>query len=173
VRKKNVERKGGHVKPTKDLREKWEGKIVDLVSVPHTLHFDPELLGRESSLGAIWHYQNEIQLEYSLKPRDLLTTLLHEFLESINKRYDLRLPHQKIQTLEAGLFQVMMSNPDIFQEFVNEARYTYEKKKSGKNGKKKEVGCMVKRRASTCRREVRMVPGNKVRTGTPRHRQKV
>jgi hypothetical protein len=152
----------------KELTEILEGKVVDLVSVPHRIHFDPELMAKESNLGVIYHYRNEIHIEYSLKPRDLLTTLLHEFLESINKRYELKLPHQKIQMLEAGIFQIMMSNPTIMQEFVNEGRKSTseEETKSGTDGKEKAVGRVVKGGTRTCRREMRMVRSRKIRTGT-------
>lgn len=38
------------------------------------------------------------------------TALLHEVIETLNELYDLNLNHQTIQTLEAGLYQVIKDN---------------------------------------------------------------
>ena len=39
-----------------------------------------------------------------------LTSIIHECLEVLDETYDLKLPHQTIQTLEAGLFQIIKDN---------------------------------------------------------------
>ena len=39
-----------------------------------------------------------------------LTSVIHECLEVLDETYDLKLPHQTIQTLEAGLFQIIKDN---------------------------------------------------------------
>jgi hypothetical protein len=39
-----------------------------------------------------------------------LSTLLHEVIEIVNSQYNLALPHQTIQTLEASLFAVYKDN---------------------------------------------------------------
>ena len=38
------------------------------------------------------------------------TALVHEVLEILNETYDLNLPHQTIQTLEAGIYQIIVDN---------------------------------------------------------------
>lgn len=53
---------------------------------------------------------NIILIKDNMSVDNKLSTVLHELLEVINETYDLNLSHQTIQTLEAGLFQVIKDN---------------------------------------------------------------
>jgi hypothetical protein len=41
------------------------------------------------------------------------STLLHEVIEALDSRLWLKLPHETIQRLEAGLNQVLVDNPEF------------------------------------------------------------
>lgn len=49
---------------------------------------------------------NKILLNKNLSKSNQQSTVIHEILEAINSIYDLNLPHQTIQTLEAALYQI-------------------------------------------------------------------
>lgn len=53
---------------------------------------------------------NEIYINSSMSQEQQETTLLHEILEALNFNYQLDLEHNKIQTLEATLYQVLKDN---------------------------------------------------------------
>ena len=53
---------------------------------------------------------NKILIRDELSDDNKLSTLIHEGLECLNNIYDLNLPHQTIQTLEAGIFQIIKDN---------------------------------------------------------------
>lgn len=53
---------------------------------------------------------NEIYINTSISQEQQESTLLHEILEALNFNYQLELEHNKIQTLEATLYQVLKDN---------------------------------------------------------------
>ena len=53
---------------------------------------------------------NEIYINSSMSQEQQESTLLHEIIEAINFNYQLDLEHNKIQTLEATLYQVLKDN---------------------------------------------------------------
>jgi hypothetical protein len=49
-------------------------------------------------------------------PKDLQkSSLVHEIIEALNFYLELELPHNKITSLEAGLYQVFKDNPDVIK----------------------------------------------------------
>ena len=48
-------------------------------------------------------------------PAHQKSVLIHEIIEAINFRLELRLEHEKITQLEAGLFQVLTDNPQLLE----------------------------------------------------------
>jgi hypothetical protein len=53
---------------------------------------------------------NRILIRDELTADNKQSTVLHEIIEALNGIYDLNLPHQTIQTLEAGIFQIYKDN---------------------------------------------------------------
>lgn len=55
-----------------------------------------------------------IKIDKGVTQTNKETTLLHEILEAINSMYELELEHNKLQTLEASLYQVLKDNKILF-----------------------------------------------------------
>lgn len=51
-------------------------------------------------------------------PEHLKSVLIHEIIEAINYRLELKLEHNIITSLEAGIFQVLTDNKNILKLFL-------------------------------------------------------
>lgn len=62
---------------------------------------------------------NEILINGTYDKQNQETTLIHEIVEAINYLYELNLEHNKIQILEATLYQVLKDNKMIdFSRYI-------------------------------------------------------
>ena len=59
-----------------------------------------------------------IKIDDSVLVQNQESTLLHEILEQIDYRYELRLEHRDITILETALYQVIKDNPGIFRSMT-------------------------------------------------------
>jgi hypothetical protein len=59
----------------------------------------------------------EIEIDASIPHENKESALIHEVLEQINYRYELRLEHSKITILETALYALIKDNPGIFKEW--------------------------------------------------------
>lgn len=50
------------------------------------------------------------QLANNLHSEQLVSTILHEILEALNYHLELKIDHNKLMALEAGLYQVLSDN---------------------------------------------------------------
>ena len=60
----------------------------------------------------------EIEIDGSIPNQNRESVLLHEILEQISYRYELRLEHREVTTLETALYQVIKDNPGIFRSMT-------------------------------------------------------
>jgi len=56
----------------------------------------------------------EIEIDSTIPEQNQESALLHEIIEQINYRYELKLRHSQITTLETALYQVLRDHPDLF-----------------------------------------------------------
>ena len=62
---------------------------------------------------------NEIIINTYYDIQNQETTLIHEIIEAINYLFELNLEHNKIQTLEAALYQILKDNKMIdFSRYI-------------------------------------------------------
>jgi UDP-N-acetyl-D-mannosaminuronate dehydrogenase len=54
--------------------------------------------------------------DYISSTPHMSSVLLHEIIEAIDYRLELKLDHEKITQLEAGLIQVIRDNPNLLKE---------------------------------------------------------
>ena len=77
-------------------------------------------LDRGANFGVFDPQNNKIQIadEDSITEDAKLSTILHEVIEALNCKLELNLEHNQISSLESGLFQVLMDNPDFLFCFL-------------------------------------------------------
>jgi hypothetical protein len=63
----------------------------------------------ETDNAAGYYYQGNIYLDPRNTPSDQQETYIHELIEAINHKYDLKLAHHKIQSLALALHQALTS----------------------------------------------------------------
>jgi len=73
-------------------------------------HFTVDYVDGLADSGSTDTALNKILINKNLVQSNQESTILHEILEAINSIYDLNLPHQTIQTLEAALYQIYKDN---------------------------------------------------------------
>jgi hypothetical protein len=85
------------------------GGIIYNCNMSNTLTRDSAVLGTSCGNAC------EIVIDSTTQKQNQETTLLHEIIEQINFRYELKLEHNQITTLESALYQVIKDNPEIFK----------------------------------------------------------
>lgn len=91
--------------------EAMHGATVEMQGIPYTVLIEEGLAQHADAVGQIRYYEQEIALDPSLPPFEFFSTILHEFIEFINRKFELELEHQQIQILETSLFQILVDNP--------------------------------------------------------------
>ena len=72
-------------------------------------------MGRDSKcIGTSCGNSIDIKIDSTLPMCAKQTTLIHEIIEQLDYLLELNLEHNKIQSLEAGLFAVIIDNPGLF-----------------------------------------------------------
>ena len=84
------------------MKLKILGQLVDVRRV------DAPLVG--SPCGHFHAAKNEILINSSIVKELQETTLIHEIIEALNYHLELNLEHNKITSLESGLYQVLKDN---------------------------------------------------------------
>lgn len=72
--------------------------------------FKVELVKGLADFGSTDFLNNKILIKDGINEDNIESTLVHECLEALNEIYDLNLSHQTLQTLEAGIFQIIKDN---------------------------------------------------------------
>jgi len=88
------------------------------------LDYKIELYGERAGIhdaGQVLLGQAVIQLSESINnPDHLKSVLIHEIIEALNYRLELKLDHNVITSLEAGFFQIIQDNPEFLKLFLEE-----------------------------------------------------
>lgn len=102
-------------------RKSFDGMNILLGSIPFKIKFEVGMQDRWETLGQIDYYNNIVHLDPDLHERDMLTTVLHELIEFINRSQEIGLTHHVITVLETSLMQIITQNPHLFRIYVDEA----------------------------------------------------
>lgn len=74
-----------------------------------------DTLARDSdALGSSCGNALEITIDTTIPKQNQESALLHEIIEQINYRYELKLTHNQISILESAIYQVLQDNPGLF-----------------------------------------------------------
>lgn len=88
------------------------------------LNYKVELFDERSGVsgaGQVYNPQALIQLNKDLNnPEHIKSVLLHEIIEALNYRLELKLEHNVITSLETGLFQVLKDNKELLKLFLED-----------------------------------------------------
>lgn len=103
----------------KDLK----GMEVNLAGVLFKVEFESRMVDRFNTSGQIDFFRNRIALDPELGDRDTLSVFLHELIEGVVRRYQVKIDHDLVVFLECALFSLFMSNPHILEVFLKEAKY--------------------------------------------------
>jgi hypothetical protein len=87
---------------------------LKIAGYPYNVEYQEGLIEKEEACGMSSGDKLEIVIDPRLSPEMKMSTLIHEVIESLNYHYELGLKHNVIATLEAGLFQVVNDNPEVF-----------------------------------------------------------
>lgn len=90
-------------------------KIPDKVKIGshiYTCGYSDNLTRDSDALGQSCGNALEIRVDAAIPRSNQESAFLHEVLEQINYRYELRLEHRTITVLETSLYQVMRDNPE-------------------------------------------------------------
>ncbi len=94
-----------------NIKNRIDGMSIDILGFPHTVVLEKYLSEYFDRLGQVRHYRHEIAIDADLLIEDVVSTILHEFIEVVNTRQELGLPHNVVTVLENSLFQFIKSNP--------------------------------------------------------------
>ena len=101
------------------IKEKLDMAYISICDMPYVIQNQEDLLEKYQLLGQVQHYVHAIILDGAVGDIDRVSTLIHEILEVINKRYEMGLPHETITVLENQLFSVLFRNVDLFLMLLN------------------------------------------------------
>lgn len=76
---------------------------------------DKSLTPEEGSPAHILPWKNEIHISPYMAKSGAEEALLHEVIEGINTRFQLKLNHPQITTLSESLYQVLKDNPGLMK----------------------------------------------------------
>lgn len=100
------------------IRDKLNGSKIKIGGTNYTIGVKNRILERFKVAGQTDFFNDTILLEANLTEGNTLITVLHEMLECISRKYYLDIPHELISELEAHLFDVLIDNPLILEEFL-------------------------------------------------------
>jgi len=87
---------------------------VKILGIEYPIRFiHPNITMDSANLGECDLSACEIRLNNQQSTDLIRATLLHEIIEALNFRMELELEHQKINQIEAGLFQVFCDSPKV------------------------------------------------------------
>lgn len=90
-----------------------KGKIK-ILGHDYTILEKPFLARDSKAAGTSCGNSQGIEIDNSLPLANKQSTLIHEILEQLDYLMELGLEHNKLQSIEAGLFAVIKDNPRIF-----------------------------------------------------------
>ncbi len=125
----------GGIRPNR-VRDKLTKAIFKIAGGLWPLRFKYRLLERHATMGQTDLFNNNILIEGNLKESEMLSSIWHEILEILNKKYDLAMPHDLLSRLETNTFEVLVNNPQFIQELLTYAKRYNGTREKTKNTKK-------------------------------------
>ena len=93
-------------------------KSIKILGLDYKIELYGDLHGI-SNVGQVYNPQALIQLHKDTNSSEhMKSVLLHEIIEALNYRLELRLDHNVITSLEAGFFQVLQDNKKFVKLFL-------------------------------------------------------
>ncbi|MFT9493405.1 hypothetical protein [Anaerosolibacter sp.] len=90
-------------------------KEIKIGGYDYTVSMENSLSRDNNAFGMSCGNAQTIKIDATLPKQNQESTLLHEIIEQINFRYELRLPHEQITILESALYQVLKDNKLSFE----------------------------------------------------------
>ena len=88
---------------------------VKIAGVTYTIRISPHMRLEDDCSGKLRIGRAIIDLDDYMDPDIAKATLLHEIIEAIDTENELKLEHNKIQSISTQLYQVIHDNPEMFQ----------------------------------------------------------
>ena len=85
-------------------------KSLKILGHQYEIIINDENQSANSNFGTYWAKHNRIWINSQICEQQQKSTLIHEILEAINFLEDIKLKHEQITRLEAGLYQVLKDN---------------------------------------------------------------
>lgn len=117
-------------------RDRLVGTKLKVGGTNFTVGAKGRMLERFGVAGQTDFYNDTILVDSNMTEGNTLSTILHELLECMNKRFSMELHHELIDELEAHLFSVLVDNPALLKELLKYSIRTYEQGKGSKKTKK-------------------------------------
>lgn len=115
------------------VRDRLNGTSLRVGGAKFKIGTKGRLLERFDIAGQTDFYNDTILLDSNMTEGNTLSTLVHEAIECVNKKYNMGLPHELIGNLEAHLFTLLVDNPSLLKELL---QYSLKINGQGKRSKK-------------------------------------
>lgn len=96
-------------------------KSIDILGAEISVEFKDELIHEDGTacLGMFSPGEHLIEILSGdeIPYESQLSTLLHECIECLDTKLELDMEHRNISSMEAGIFQLLRSNPDLCKAF--------------------------------------------------------
>jgi hypothetical protein len=91
-------------------RQVMENLQVDVLGKRYNIKFEDDLLAVHECAGYANIFGNEIHIDSSVTPDDMVTVMVHEVVELIGRMNELGLEHKQVTILAQGISQFLKSN---------------------------------------------------------------
>lgn len=93
---------------------------IKIGGINYEVKYKKNLARDRGNLGECCGNSAEIGLDEDINKNVKDKVLLHEIIEAINFEYELKLEHEKISILESTLYQIIIDNKKIIENFWKE-----------------------------------------------------
>lgn len=107
----------GGIRPSR-VRDKLDNTLLKIAGCLFPLRFKHRMLERHATMGQTDLFNNTVLIDGNLKESDMLSSIWHEILEVINKKYGLEMPHEILSRLETHTYEALINNPQFIQELL-------------------------------------------------------
>ena len=125
------------------IKEALNESTANLQGIPYTILLEEGLTSHYDCVGQIRYYEQTIAVEPCLPPYEFFSTILHEFIEFVNKKFELDLEHSTIQSFETALFQALVDNPWYMRAILETLYESNPKTKSKEKAKVSEKASVI------------------------------
>jgi len=104
---------------SKKLQEQIESLTLTIGDFKHKVQLSPDMFIRWGTPGQINFLQALIYVDPDVQNDTFLSVILHEILEAIVARNNLKMSHDVITTMEVALFNFLKFNKEFINVFYN------------------------------------------------------